>query len=190
MFNLWIILLFIFYNIWCIISQNDIVETNYGPIKGLILEQARVFRSIPYAKPPINNLRWKAPEIPNKWISTLDCTNEVVGCPQNCTQIPLDATECPVKMSEDCLYLNIWTPKYANQNDNYPILLFIHGGSFKTGYGGGIVYNGTQFANFTSTILVTINYRLGALGFFYDDTLDVYGNFGYLGIQVIYICLY
>ena len=162
-------------------ADPSIVQTEYGPIQGLILpqENVRVFRSIPYAKPPIGDLRWSNPQPPSSWKETLDCTKEVVGCPQKCHQIPLDSDECPAVQSEDCLYLNVWTPLTATQTSLLPTLLFIHGGSFWTGFGGGLIYNGTKMVNVTGKIVVTINYRLGALGFLYDSSLGLDGNYGY-----------
>merc|ERR1711933_512093 len=112
-------------------------------------EGVRVFRSIPFAAPPIGDLRWENPQPPKQWKETLDCTHEVVGCPQKCHQLPLDSTECPPVQSVDCLYLNVWTPITATASSKLPAFLFIHGGSFTSGYGGGILYNGTQMVETT-----------------------------------------
>eukprot|EP01084_Bolivina_argentea_P263798 446630_1 len=163
-------------------AQNNpsIVSTEYGDIKGLLLEHARVFRSIPFASPPVGDLRWKNPEPPKSWTSTLDCTHEVVGCPQSCKHLPLTSTECPDVIREDCLYVNVWTPLTATPSSNLPVLLFIHGGGFTSGYGGGLLYNGTRMVHETNnSIVVTINYRLGALGSLYDSQLGLQGNYGY-----------
>eukprot|EP01084_Bolivina_argentea_P168908 292826_1 len=158
------------------------VETEYGPIKGFLIphQGVRIFRSIPYAAAPTGELRWSNPQPPEPWTKTLDCTQEVVGCPQSCHQIPLDCTECPDKQSEDCLFVNVWSPLSSTPTSNLPVLLFIHGGSFWTGYGGGLLYNGTRMVNETGKIVVTINYRLGALGSLYDSSMGLQGNYGYL----------
>ena len=66
------------------VADPTIVDTEYGPIQGLIIgDGTRVFRSIPYAKPPLGDLRWTDPQPPDSWTSTLDCTEEVIGCPQS-----------------------------------------------------------------------------------------------------------
>eukprot|EP01084_Bolivina_argentea_P227407 384071_1 len=157
------------------------VQTEYGSIRGFFNFESRVFRSIPYAAPPIGDLRWQNPQPPISWNGIKDCTGEVVGCPQKCTRNPpLDSTECPLIQSEDCLYLNIWTSLTVTETSSLPVLLFIHGGSFWSGFGGGLLYNGSRMANETNVVIVTINYRLGALGSLYDTSLGLKGNYGYL----------
>eukprot|EP01084_Bolivina_argentea_P227410 384075_1 len=168
----------------CIYAQSDptIVETEYGSIRGLLFpsENVRVFRSIPFAAPPIDELRWTNPQPPKSWKTTLDCTKEIVGCAQSCNPVPLEPyPPCPPIKTEDCLYLNVFTTINANTTSNIPVLIFIHGGSFETGYSGGLGYNGTTMVNVTGKIVVTINYRLGVLGALYDSSIALEGNYGY-----------
>jgi len=77
------------------------------------------------------------------------------------------------------LYLNIFTPYNATNTSKYSVLIFIHGGNFKEGYSGGLLYNGTNFVNYTNSIIVTINYRLGALGFLFSPQAGMMGNYGF-----------
>eukprot|EP01084_Bolivina_argentea_P051375 94494_1 len=163
-------------------AQQDptIVNTQYGQIKGEITSINRQFTTVPYAAPPLNEFRWSAPQPHQPWTpSILNTTSIPPGCPQNCTAPTPNI--CPKVISEDCLYLNIYTPLSNNySHESWPTLVYIHGGSFLENYGYGIRMNATHFVNTTNTIVVQINYRLGAIGFFYDSTLDIYGNFGYL----------
>ena len=156
------------------------IQTKSGLIQGSITNEVRMFRSIPYAAPPIGNLRWAEPQYIPSWNNnTVDATMDPPGCPQSCDLPP---KSCPIITSEDCLYLNIFTPLNITQesNDKLPVLVFIHGGNFKQGYGGGLLYNGTNFANYTNTILVTINYRLGVLGQLWSIEAGMSGNYGLL----------
>ena len=153
-----------------------IINTNYGPIQGYSDGNAHIWSSIPYAKPPIDDLRWALPQRPDSWTDTLDTTSDPSGCLQNCT---LGWYACPTVISEDCLYLNVYRPTHIDSNDDVPVMIFIHGGDYLEGYGGGLLYNGTDLVNLTDVVLVTINYRLGVQGFYYDKDAAMLGNFGY-----------
>eukprot|EP00731_Ephydatia_muelleri_P030401 Em0021g924a len=100
------------------------------------------------------------------------------GCPQSVPcGLPLSSFLCPPVIQEDCLYLNVFTPLDAMPGSNYPVMFFIHGGNFLRGYSGGQLYDGQYIANTTSTVVVTANYRLGAIGYLvYGDSLK--GNYG------------
>ncbi|ETO30124.1 carboxylesterase, partial [Reticulomyxa filosa] len=160
------------------LSKGDdlVVQTNYGTIQGQLMSPTvRAFRKIPYARPPVGTLRWAPSVPPVPWGNkTVMATQDPPGCPQACGLPPLT---CPTTLDEDCLYLNIFTPHPVNANTKYPVLVFIHGGNFKQGYGGGLLYNGTDFVNYTNSILVTMNYRLGALGFLWS-AVGPKGNYG------------
>jgi carboxylesterase type B len=96
------------------------------------------------------------------------------GCPQQCVLPP---HTCPARLSEDCLYLNIYTPRVqAQPGQLLPVMFFMPGGRYEQGDAGSSMYSGAFMANHTSTILVTTNYRLGALGFLVTDSLP--GNYG------------
>src|SRR4051812_2887838 len=95
------------------------------------------------------------------------------GCPQKCVLPP---HTCPARQSEDCLYLNIYTPRVQSSSSLLPVMFFMPGGRYEQGDAGSAMYHGDFLSNQTSTILVTTNYRLGVLGFLVTDTFP--GNFG------------
>lgn len=109
-----------------------------GKIQGLVNPLAREFRGIPYAAPPV---RWQPPSYVSAWAPKVwDGTQDGAGCIQSCHEPP---HACPVTTSEDCLFLNIFTPRQTvlNATGLLPVLIFIHGGNFKDGFGGGDLYN-------------------------------------------------
>jgi carboxylesterase type B len=134
------------------------VQTTGGPLRG---EEAstRVFRGIPYAAPPVGPLRWQPPQPAAAWQGTRDATAFGPDCPQ-----PDYYPELRGKgQDEDCLTLNVWTP--ARQADAaLPVMVWIYGGGFTTGGGSHPTYDGAEFAR-RGVVLVTLNYRLGLLGF-------------------------
>ncbi|XP_065887598.1 crystal protein-like [Dysidea avara] len=156
----------------------NVVDTNTGKVDGLITDKAKVFRSIPYARPPVKELRWQDPLPPFPWPGILQVTEDPPGCPQSkVCQLPPWA--CPKKTQEDCLYLNVFTPLTATPSSKLPVMVFMHGGGFVRGYSGGLIYDGQYMVNQTNVILVTINYRLGALGFLvYGSKQEIGGNYG------------
>eukprot|EP01084_Bolivina_argentea_P163790 284882_1 len=171
--------------IWLILEckGNVIVNTTYGLVSGTITHNGRVqqFLSIPYASPPINDLRWKHPIIHNGWNYTYNATIPQWGCPQFCGDGGIKDL-CPptVTMREDCLILSIFKPNTISQNTNYPIMIYFFGGGWMENYGGGSRLNASNVVNFTQdTIIVLVNYRLGAFGMLYDNELNLKGNFGH-----------
>ncbi|CAH1790154.1 unnamed protein product [Owenia fusiformis] len=129
------------------------------------------FRGIPYAAPPVGDLRFRAPQTAELWIGELDGTAHGPICPQ--TRIDI--------MSEDCLLLNIWTPT-LEVNQNLSTLVWIHGGSFQ--WGSGNSRSGTELASFEDVIVVTINYRLAVMGFFTTGDANAPGNVGLMDAQM------
>lgn len=177
-------LIFLFFSISCICYTSSlipIVYTKYGYIRGVQTDKTLQYLGIPYASPPVGALRWVPPHSPLPWKPDVyNATIVMPGCPQKyCTEY-LPNTSCPVETSEDCLYLNIWTPLNAANTSGYPVLVFIHGGSFRWGSGGMTVYDGNNLASEGHVIVVTIEYRLGLLGFLYtgDGPFDAHGNYG------------
>ena len=157
-------------------TSESTVTTKYGKVEGLVTSLGRSFRSIPYAAPPVGDLRFSAPKEPSPWNDTLQATEDPPGCPQECI---MGGRFCPLNTTEDCLYLNVFTPLNPN-NESLVVMIFIHGGGFIQGYGGGWMYNGTNMAYNNDVIVVTINYRLGILGSLYDPDYNLTGNFAYL----------
>ncbi|KAJ8723120.1 hypothetical protein PYW08_003032 [Mythimna loreyi] len=129
------------------------------------------FKGIPYAQPPLGKLRFKAPQPPLPWEGIRKATDHGPTCPQKCI-----FTEAIIPGSEDCLYLNVYSPDIMPTSP-LPVMVFIHGGGYKSGSGNDDNY-GPDFLVPHGVILVTINYRLEALGFLCLDTEEVPGNAG------------
>lgn len=164
-----------------------LVKTNYGMIEGTHggNPDLSVFRGIPYAKPPVGPLRWKAPQKMEPWAGVLKA--------YTFREIPVQVEErhpfyshefyqCRKPMSEDCLFLNVWTPAHSAE-EHLPVMLFIHGGGYKSGYSHEITFDGEAIAQ-KGVLLVTIEYRLGALGYLahpeLEDSDGSCGNYGLL----------
>ncbi len=158
-----------------------LVETTEGPIVGAYSDEAagvRVYKGIPYAAPPVGALRWRAPAPHPPWREVRKATEFGTPCWQS--HITGIYSRGPVPRSEDCLYLNVWTA--SNAGDQAPVMVWIHGGSFEIGHGHLAWYEGTDTAR-DGLVLVSINYRLGPLGFFAHPWLegeDANGNQGLL----------
>lgn len=142
------------------------IKTDSGIIEGSTANGVTSFKGIPYAAPPVGNLRWRPPQPPVSWKGVRDATKFGPSCMQIERRSALPWTpEFMVqnKISEDCLYLNVWTPRPGTGAD-LPVIMFIHGGGFNEGSGSIKVYRGGNLAA-KGVVVVTINYRLGALGF-------------------------
>ena len=143
-------------------------------------EEVMVYRGVPFAAPPVGELRWRPPEPPAAWEGVRDATEAAPACMQN----PLPAAvrtfyDAGVdRMDEDCLYLNVWTA--AEPDDRAPVLVWIHGGGLSIGNGADITYDGTRLAQ-RGVVLVTINYRLGAFGYLAHPLLSAESGHGASG---------
>jgi para-nitrobenzyl esterase len=141
------------------------------------------WRAIPYAAPPLDDLRWRAPRDPAGWSGVRDASQFSSICSQlgSFFGAPNPATFGQPIGSEDCLYLNVWRPK--STESNLPVLFWIHGGSNLKGAASELLYNGANFARNANAIVVSVNYRVGSLGWLYNsalqdgDALDNSGNF-------------
>jgi len=137
--------------------NGQIVHTAYGDIRGITDGQVTSFKGIPYAAPPIGEYRWRPPQPVKAWTGVRDATRQCASCPQRMWPGSTETT------SEDCLFLNVWTPATARKGSKLPVMVWIHGGGFTGGSGSGSA--GDAFAK-QGVILTTINYRLGRLGHF------------------------
>ena len=151
----------------------DPVRVEQGLLAGTTGSSAdvRVYRGIPYAAPPVGDLRWKAPQPPAAWQGVRQATEFSKACWQ--TPYPAAAAIYQAKLpplSEDCLYLNIWTPG-KSAKDKLPVMVWIHGGGFTRGDGGSQAYDGEMLAH-KGAVIVTMNYRLGIFGFFAHPQLS------------------
>jgi para-nitrobenzyl esterase len=156
------------------------VAIDSGELAGAAEADLLVFRGIPYAAAPVGPLRWKAPQTPTAWAGVRDARNFGAACPQDEAHKEPWAQVGP--RSEDCLFLNVWRPKRAGK---YPVMVFIHGGAFTYGAAGVPLYDGSALAK-RGVVLVTINYRLGRLGYFAHPALtkeDPDGRLGNYGIM-------
>jgi para-nitrobenzyl esterase len=137
-------------------TAGPIVRVEGGAVRGAAVSGAYEFLGLPYAAPPTGNLRWRPPRPPVAWDGVRDATQFAPSCPQ----LPSPFAP-PAPFSEDCLYLNVYSPT-LRPDAQRPVLVWIHGGGFTED--GGRNYDGSTLAA-DGTIVVTINYRLGALGF-------------------------
>lgn len=140
-----------------------IASTTYGDVEGAESDGLSVFKGIPFAKPPDGELRYKAPVPPDRWEGLHDASHSRAAAPQIAEA--MFPAMSPREIDEDCLYLNVWTP--ATDGAKRPVMVWIHGGGFLSGAGSLPWYNGTKFAAGHDVVVVTINYRLGPLGFMY-----------------------
>ncbi|XP_042310892.1 acetylcholinesterase-like isoform X2 [Sceloporus undulatus] len=164
-------------------SEDDpVVATTTGPIKGKLLSigsgSVTAFLGIPYAEPPVGKLRLQKPRAHQPWSHILEAYDYGNACPQYILTSPPDADKWAVNrpLSEDCLFLNIWAP-HPQPSTSAPVLVWIHGGGYFTGTGSLDFYNGASLAATENVIVVSMNYRLGALGFLYLPPA-VPGNMG------------
>jgi para-nitrobenzyl esterase len=154
------------------------VATGNGVVRGLTVDGTSSFRGLPYAAAPTGDLRWRAPQAAPSWQGERDATSYAPACPQAPGISP------PGGFSEDCLYLNVSTPA-LHPAVKRPVLVWIHGGGLTADSGSN--YDGTKLAK-AGAVVVTINYRLGALGFlahpaFASGPGGAAGNYGLMDQQ-------
>ncbi|MBL8551249.1 MAG: carboxylesterase family protein [Hyphomonadaceae bacterium] len=143
-------------------QEPGLVEVSGGAVRGVIDGDLAVYKGIPFAAPPVGDLRWRAPQPAPSWTGARDARAFAPPCIQTLRSgVPLPAGQPP--MSEDCLYLNIWAPAHA-PDAPLPVMVWIHGGGFEYGAASVPTYNGEHLAH-RGVIVVSIAYRLGALGF-------------------------
>ncbi len=168
-----------------------VAKTENGMVEGLPCPDPRVtaFKGIPFAKPPIGENRWRAPQPCDNWEGTLKTygfgpisiqDTPALGTDIYCREWHVDSE---VKMDEDCLYLNVWTPAKTTQ-DKLPVMVWFFGGAFQWGYTNEMEFDGERIAR-RDIILVTVNYRLGVIGFLAHPEIskeqpDAPANFGHL----------
>lgn len=151
----------------CTLALEDVVTTKFGKVRGLVFPTYRRFQGVPFAMPPLGALRWKNPIDPGLWYTTLDCRNFTIGCAQSAHSL-----DVPKNTSEDCLYLELWTPRVGKYSQPAAVMVFFYGGDFKEGGESFQIYNGRYLASTTNTIVVVTNYRIGNLGFLYAPFAD------------------
>jgi para-nitrobenzyl esterase len=137
-----------------------LITTDKGPVEGSLAGTTRAFLGVPYAAPPVGELRWKSPEPAAAWTETLKATTLGRACPQ----LSILSGAVDTTSDEDCLTLNVWTPSRM-QGSSAPVLVWIHGGAFVLGSNREAAYDGQTLSEITGAVIVSINYRLGPLGF-------------------------
>ncbi|XP_028635137.1 pyrethroid hydrolase Ces2a-like isoform X2 [Grammomys surdaster] len=170
-------------------SARPIRNTHTGQVRGSFVHVkdtksgVHTFLGIPFAKPPVGPLRFAPPEDPEPWSGVRDATSEPAMCLQTdmmnseiVKEMKLNIPLIPI--SEDCLYLNIYTPAHAHEGSNLPVMVWIHGGGLVGGWAS--MNDGSTLAATEEIVVVSIQYRLGILGFFSTGDKHARGNWGYL----------
>jgi para-nitrobenzyl esterase len=160
-----------------------IADTRSGKVEGVERDGVLVFKGIPYAAPPAGGRRWLAPVREEPWDGVREAARFSAQCAQGAFAMNAMFGGDEPEISEDGLYLNVWTP--ACDDAKRPVMVWIHGGAFVFGAGDTPWYDGTRFAREGDIVLVTINYRLGAFGFLhladlFGDEFEGSGNAGIL----------
>jgi para-nitrobenzyl esterase len=160
-------------SLFSLILPAQTVTTQFGEIKGSLNGNIYQFLGVPFAKPPIDTLRWKAPQNREPWIGAITTTSFAPVCPQK--SFAQGDTTFTLEGDEDCLYLNIWTPQI--NPGNRAVMVFIHGGGNQQGgaseiAGGTPIYFGKNLSERGDVVVVTIQYRLGPLGYLVHPGLE------------------
>ena len=158
----------------------DVVTVETGKLQGASVSGITTYKGIPYAAPPVGDLRWEPPQPPAHWSGVRPATE--FG--HDCMQMPTRSAAAPRRTiaSEDCLYLNIWLPEH--RSGKLPVMVWIHGGGWVQGGTSPDIYDGAAFAS-KGMVFVSINYRLGRFGFFafpeltWESKTGQLGNYGY-----------
>ncbi|MFL6451141.1 MAG: carboxylesterase/lipase family protein [Bryobacteraceae bacterium] len=160
----------------CVLSSAQVVTTNLGKVKGQTADGVTSFKGIPFAAPPLGDLRWRPPQPATRWKHVRDATQYDHDCMQK--PFPSDAAPLGTTPSEDCLVGNIWVPEH--HTGKLPILIWIYGGGSVNGGSSPAVYDGSQFAK-QGILFYSFNYRIGRFGFFAHPALTAESKDGMLG---------
>jgi para-nitrobenzyl esterase len=151
-------------------AADPVVKTRFGPVAGARARGVDAFKGVPFAAPPVGDLRWRAPQPPAAWTAVRPATVYGPDCMQK--PFPGDAAPLGVTPAEDCLYANVWTPAGAETaKAKRPVMVWIYGGGFVNGGSSPLVYAGDRFAR-DGVVLVSFNYRVGRFGFFAHPALS------------------
>ncbi|KAK9885279.1 hypothetical protein WA026_010774 [Henosepilachna vigintioctopunctata] len=159
-------------------EENPVVQTAYGKVRGKVLKSYDnkdfyAFQGIPFAEPPVGNLRFQPPQPPKSWEGIIDSENDNKACIQGVTSLAPDE-------GEDCLYLKVYTPYLPNEKENktLPVMIYIHGGAFVMGSGTINFFKPYKIMDH-DVIMVAVQYRLGFFGFLSTEDLECPGNNGF-----------
>ncbi len=159
----------------------DVVSVQSGKLQGSASDGVVSFKGVPYAAPPVGDLRWRPPQSAAKWTGV----RSAVEYGHDCMQLPFPSDAAPLgtKPAEDCLVLNVWVPQHRAKK--LAVMVWIYGGGWVNGGSSPAVYDGSQFAK-EGVVFVSFNYRLGRFGFFAhpaitkEDPNGLLGNYGYM----------
>jgi para-nitrobenzyl esterase len=145
------------------LDGHPVVGTGHGPVRGVDDGTVKVWKGIRYAAPPAGELRWRAPQPPAPWTEPADATRVGPVCPQPTDpRIPIDLG---APQGDDCLTLNVWASSDTSPGDGKPVMVWVHGGAYILGSSAQPLYQGRVLASSGDVVVITVNYRLGALGF-------------------------
>ena len=164
-----------------------IVETASGRVEGAAVDDGRgpagdvlVFRGIPYAAPPVGDLRWRPPQPPSAWEGVRGAHQSGAPCWQRISPDTSIYSRGEIERSEDCLYLDLWTAADAATEGPRPVMVWFHGGSHEVGHGSSLMFDGAALTR-KGVVLVSINYRLGSFGFLAHAGLSAESEHGSSG---------
>jgi para-nitrobenzyl esterase len=152
------------------------VDTAYGPVRGIDDGTAMSWKGVRYAAPPIGDLRFRAPELPQRWTEVADGDEFGRVCPQ--PPVPNFPLDLGAPQSEDCLFVNVWAPSGTAPGDDKPVMVWLHGGAYVLGSGSQPLYDGRRLAGSGDVIVVSLNYRVGVFGFLDLSALAGGNRFG------------
>jgi len=151
-----------------------VVETSYGPLRGIEEDRVKAWKGIRYAAAPEGELRFRAPQPPPRCTEVADATVFGPACPQPVfPNMPLDLG---APQGEDCLRLNVWASADTRPGDGKPVLVWLHGGAYVLGSSSQTLYDGRRLVGHGDVVVVTVNYRLGVLGFLDLSSFDTAGR--------------
>jgi para-nitrobenzyl esterase len=160
----------------------NMIKIDAGQIEGFVSGDVLSFKGIPYAAPPVSDLRWREPQPVAPWQGVRIANEYGHDCMQK--PVPGDSASARGPFGEDCLMVNVWRPAASRPGEKLPVMVWIHGGGFLNGGSAGAIFDGSEFSR-QGLVLVSLNYRLGRLGFFAHPALTAakegpLGNYGLL----------
>ncbi len=153
-------------------QSSAIAKTASGKVRGVTSAALEIFKGIPYAAPPVGNLRWRSPQPVKPW----NGVRAAIDFAPDCMQLPFRSDAAPLRTtpSEDCLYLNVWAPR-KHSGKSLPVMVWVYGGGMVNGGSSPAAYDGSRLAD-KGVVFVSFNYRLGRFGFFAFPALVLHGG--------------